>query len=189
MGVIFQVGDDVADLLVPFVHEKGGAANSSDIEAAYEEASLGRISAPMLWNRVGLWHDLEDEYLSRFVLTDDLPELLEDAAPRFERIYCLSNDVPEWSVKLRRRFGLEPYFSGWYISGDLGMRKPDPAIYARILTDLGADPAEVLFVDDRPKNLEPAAKLGMHTVLYHPEDTPICCGHRSIRRLTDLLKD
>ena len=189
MGVIYQVGDDVPDLLVPFILEKGGVEDVSAIEAAYREASLGLISAPEFWTRVGLRHDLEDEYLSRFSITADLPELLEGSAPRFERIYCLSNDVPEWSVKLRRRFGLEPYFSGWYISGDLGMRKPDAAIYAHVLADLGAEPAEVLFVDDRPKNLEPAAKLGMQTVCYDPEDTPMCCGHRSILRLTELLEN
>ena len=53
MGVVYEVGDDVADLLGPFVREKGGCVEQQAIAAAYTDASLGRISATEFWQRVG----------------------------------------------------------------------------------------------------------------------------------------
>ena len=52
MGVIYQVGDDVADLLYPFIIEKGGAADLAQISRFYIEASLGKITAADFWEAV-----------------------------------------------------------------------------------------------------------------------------------------
>ena len=45
MGVLFCAADDVAELLIPFIRSAGGEADPRVIEAAYLEASLGRIDA------------------------------------------------------------------------------------------------------------------------------------------------
>lgn len=187
MGVIYVDGDDVKDLLIPFVIEHGGESDPKVIDAAYHEASVGRLSGHEFWERVGLSHDLEDKYLRRLTLTHDLAKLLENSASHFERIFCLSNDVSEWSFKLRRRFGLEPYFSGWFISGELGLRKPDPSIYERFLDNAEVAPGDVLFVDDRPRNLTAASKLGFEVVLYDPHGQQPENGFTTIRRLMELL--
>jgi len=50
------------------------------------------------------------------------------------------------------------------LSGEVGLRKPDPAIYLRAVDELGLDPGVCVFVDDLQRNLEPAARLGMATV-------------------------
>jgi len=171
------------------VIEHGGIDDPEFIDAAYHEAYVGRLTAHDFWERVGLSHELEDEYLTRLTLTDDLPQLLENAATRFQRIYCLSNDVAEWSFKLRRHFGLEPYFSGWFISGDLGMRKPDVEIYERFLAGANVAPGDVLFVDDRPRNLVAAEKLGIQPMLYDPHDVHPDSGFPTVRRLMELLEE
>lgn len=189
MGVIYTHSDDVADLLIPYVIEHGGIDDPAAIDAAYHEAYVGRLSAHDFWQRVGLSHELEDEYLTRLTLTEDVPELLENAAKRFERIFCLSNDVGEWSFKLRRHFGLEPYFSGWYISGDLRLRKPDPAIFQRFLEGAAVAPGDVLFVDDRPRNLIAARKLGFEVMLYDPDGLHPDSGLPTIYRLMELVED
>jgi epoxide hydrolase-like predicted phosphatase len=49
-------------------------------------------------------------------------------------------------------------------SSDVGVRKPDPAIYRELLGRLDRPAAEVAFVDDRPENLPPAAALGVSTI-------------------------
>jgi putative hydrolase of the HAD superfamily len=187
MGVIYEAGDDVADLLIPFIREYGGINDALEIEAIYKEASLGRIDTSEFWGRVGVRHELEDEYLSRFRLSDGIRDMLGMAAERFERVACLSNDLSEWSRKLRRRFQLEPYFAGWYISGDVGVRKPDRQIYERMLTELNVDPSHVIFVDDRVKNLDAAAELGLQTVYYDNGQTGDGGRHRTVRRLMEIL--
>jgi putative hydrolase of the HAD superfamily len=188
MGVIYRVGDDVADLLVPFIREKGGIDDDAQIEAAYLKASLGEIDAAEFWRRVHVSPDLEDEYLMTLELSDELLEFLEAAATQFRRLACLSNDLSAWSRKLRKRFGLESYIARWYISGDLGVRKPDPNIYRRMLSDLAVTPADIVFVDDRLKNLRPAAELGMRTVHFNPAGSNGGDGHGSISRFSQLLR-
>ena len=58
------------------------------------------------------------------------------------------------------------------ISGEEGIRKPEPAIYALAAERLGLPAEAIVFVDDLPHNLEPARELGMATVHHtRPETT------------------
>jgi len=61
---------------------------------------------------------------------------------------------------------LEELFDAWVISSDVGLRKPEPAIYELAAERLGLPPAACVFVDDLPGNLKPARALGMATVLH-----------------------
>ncbi|MEU6230330.1 HAD family phosphatase [Streptomyces sp. NPDC047042] len=52
-------------------------------------------------------------------------------------------------------------------SARLGLCKPDPAVYEHALAATGvAEPARVLFVDDREDNCRAAAQLGLRTLHY-----------------------
>jgi putative hydrolase of the HAD superfamily len=46
----------------------------------------------------------------------------------------------------------------------VGLRKPDPRIYALACERLGVEPARVVFLDDIGRNLKPARALGMRTI-------------------------
>jgi putative hydrolase of the HAD superfamily len=61
---------------------------------------------------------------------------------------------------------LEELFDAWVISSEVGLRKPDPAIYELAAERLGLEPAACVYVDDLPGNLKPARALGMATVLH-----------------------
>ena len=61
---------------------------------------------------------------------------------------------------------LEELFDAWVISSEVGLRKPDPAIYELAAERLGLPPAACVFVDDLPGNLKPARAIGMATVLH-----------------------
>lgn len=166
MGVIYSVGDDVMDLLYPFIVEKGGDNDIAKIQSLYHSASLGHIHAYDFWVAVGIDPALEDEYLSRHQLTNGLIEFLGEIKKRGYDVWCLSNDLSEWSEKLRIRFPLGSYFKGFIISGDIGLRKPDMAIFNALISQLDTDPSSVLFVDDRLKNLDSAAIFGFKTVFF-----------------------
>ena len=47
------------------------------------------------------------------------------------------------------------------ISGEVGLRKPDPAIYTLAAERLGLPPTQVVFVDDLAPNVRGAAAVGM----------------------------
>ena len=189
MGVIYSVGDDVKDLLYPFVIEKGGTGDYSIVQEYYHLASLGKISSADLWKEAGIAPQLEDEYLQRFQLTDGLLDFLKNIKSRGTEIWCLSNDLSEWSKKLRIRFRLEEYFRGFVISGDVGIRKPDLLIYQNLLNRLNVGTKDVIFVDDRPQNLESASALGFTTILFSPaDDTAIDDRHFKATTFNDIMQ-
>jgi putative hydrolase of the HAD superfamily len=64
----------------------------------------------------------------------------------------------------RSRFG--DLFDALVISGEVGLRKPDPALYALACERVERAPECCVFVDDLPGNLKPARALGMATVLH-----------------------
>lgn len=114
-------------------------------------------------------------------------DLLAGAKIKFCKVCCLSNDVPSWSIKLRRLFDIEVAIDPWIISGDVGHRKPSPAIYQRLLATLRLPAHKVVFVDDRLKNVDAAQRLGMRAVLFDPQDAATGTAHTRISRLPDLL--
>ncbi len=169
MGVIFRDADDVAALLIPFVAAQGGSRDAVFVEERYRSASLGELTAEEFWQAVGLASDLENAYLAQHRLNDGAVAFLEQSGELFSRVCCVTNDVSEWSKKLRRRFGLDRAIEHWFVSGEIGRRKPDAAIYERALRELRAPAERLLFVDDRLRNVEAAAALGIFGVLFGPE--------------------
>jgi epoxide hydrolase-like predicted phosphatase len=79
------------------------------------------------------------------------------------RTGLLSNS---WGARGYARERFAALFDAVVISGEVGLRKPDPAVYALAAERLGLPPREVVFVDDLPGNLKPARALGMTTVLH-----------------------
>ena len=166
MGVIYQSCDDVEELLVPFIKEKGSNIDKKTIEDLYTRASLGEFSSEEFWTKVGVDYNLEDEYLDRHQLSVGLLDFLSAFKNQVELpIYCLSNDVSEWSIKLRIKFQLDQYIEKWFISGDLKVRKPSSGIYDVLIREANVEPAQMLFVDDREKNIATANEFGIQTVL------------------------
>jgi HAD superfamily hydrolase (TIGR01509 family) len=185
MGVIYSAGDDVKDLLCPFILEKGGITDIERIKEFYISASLGNITSPELWKLAGIDHNLEDEYLQRYTLTDGLIEFLDALRSRKVDIWCLSNDVSEWSKKLRTRFGLAKYFKGFIISGDVGLRKPDPAIFHYLLKQINVHASDTVFVDDNVYNVDAAAGSGFKTILFGTNSS--YHKHKPARNFNELL--
>lgn len=78
-----------------------------------------------------------------------------------------------WGTRRYDRTMLAELFDGVVISGEVGIRKPSPEIYAIGAERAGADPAACVFVDDLPFNLPPAEELGMATVHHTSSETTV----------------
>lgn len=186
MGVIYAAHDDVAELLYPFIVGKGGIGDYALVSEIYIDASLGKMTAPEFWKRVGISPGVEDEYLRRHVLNDGLFDFLNCMQLRGMDVWCLSNDVSEWSKKMRRNFRIEGYFRGFIISGDVGLRKPDPAIYELLAERLKCKPGEIMFVDDNERNLDAAAALGIEAVLFNSSGKDYTSKHKTVHGFKEL---
>lgn len=77
-----------------------------------------------------------------------------------------------WGTSRYPRPLLEELFEGIVISGEVGMRKPNPRIYELGAQQIGLPPERCVFVDDLPFNLPPAQELGMATIHHtSPQET------------------
>jgi len=78
----------------------------------------------------------------------------------------LNNEILELNVYRIEKFGLRRYFSVFFSSCFLGLRKPDEAIYRAVLQITQRTPEECIFIDDREVNLECPRELGINTILF-----------------------
>ena len=58
-------------------------------------------------------------------------------------------------------------FEKVYYSYEMGMRKPQPEIYTRILKQHDLSPSNTLFIDDKKENTDAAAQLGINVWNLH----------------------
>lgn len=61
---------------------------------------------------------------------------------------------------------LHEKFDAMVISGEVGLRKPDPVIYRLVLDKLDVPAERAVFVDDAPVNVEAAIALGMRAIRH-----------------------
>ncbi|GLU48081.1 HAD family hydrolase [Nocardiopsis ansamitocini] len=136
------------------------------------------LSGHEYWNRVARhtgadWDLATLQALWRADLTSWLhPEpstiaLIDRLAAGSTRLALLSNAALGFAGALRD----SPVLSGFdavFFSCDIGVCKPDPAIYQHALDALGSSPQETAFIDDREENVRAAAELGI--VAHHYTD-------------------
>ena len=134
---------------------------------------------------------VEEDELDRFLdaehrawrpsrsLVDSAHALLDSLRGRGLRLAVVSNTWPE-SARLVRlelaELGVATRVDAVVLSGEVGARKPDPAIFRRALDELAVDAAHALFVGDRLiDDVEGAAGVGMTTVQalwFRADDSP-----------------
>lgn len=93
-----------------------------------------------------------------------IAEVLHRAGSRFP-LYALSNTNPAHHAAFAVRFApLLSHFQRLYLSHEMGMRKPEAAIYLAVAADMGVRPEEILFFDDLAENVAAARGVGMRAV-------------------------
>ncbi|MFE5336685.1 HAD family hydrolase [Isoptericola sp. NPDC056573] len=96
-------------------------------------------------------------------------------------IHLGTNQDRHRAAYLRGTLGYDDLFDVSCYSHDLGVAKPDPAFFVEAARRIGADPASILFVDDRPANVEGARTAGLAAVCWTVDD--------GIPALVDLLAE
>jgi len=82
------------------------------------------------------------------------------------RTAILSNMPHDLLAYMRKEFNWLDEFEVKIWSCELGIVKPDPAIYRHCLDALGCEPSRTLFFDDRPNNVEAARNLAMEAHIF-----------------------
>lgn len=141
----------------------------------------GALDAVPYWNRIATdaATDLSAQQLDRLLALDvelwtdmNLPmlawvNLLHRAGVRTG---ILSNMGDGMAEGIRRKFNWIDNFHAAVWSHALRLRKPEQAIYAAAADGLGVSPGRILFLDDKPENIQAAGQFGMQAILYSTHD-------------------
>ena len=85
------------------------------------------------------------------------------------RLILLSNTDVKHVEFIKRRFPELFFFDDYVLSYEVGWMKPDPQIYQIALKRAKTRAGECVFIDDLEENIEVAAKMGIHTILFKPQ--------------------
>ena len=97
---------------------------------------------------------------------DEAVGVLREVKAAGLRCLALSNMEPATFATRRTRFAFMDWFDGFVISGIEGVAKPDRRIFQILLRRYRLEPAETVFIDDSPVNVEAARGLGLTAVRY-----------------------
>jgi len=116
-------------------------------------------------------HELIEAFHVRWpeMLAGEIPgtaDVLSELRDTGIRLVALSNWSAEMFPVALERFDFLSWFEGIVISGEVGMNKPDPRIFAHLVERFGIEPAATLFIDDSPANIDAARALGFRAIQF-----------------------
>jgi HAD superfamily hydrolase (TIGR01509 family) len=169
-------------------HEAATGRSMASLRAAglmplYHRLETAEITLPQYWRRLrdrGLRVDEDAFHRVRVAGYRWLPGMRELCAEyaRAHRTVIASN-CPEWAEPIRAEFlcGLDV---GWFPSYRHGVRKPSLAYFTKLCAAFGVVPAQLVLVDDKPRNTDAVRRLGGRAVTFHS-------ASRTRARLAELL--
>jgi 2-haloacid dehalogenase len=92
--------------------------------------------------------------------------ILEELKSAGYELHALTNWSAETFPFARDRFAFLEWFESILVSADVGLIKPDPAIFRLLLERIGRTPAACIYIDDNPNNVAAAAALGFDAIAF-----------------------
>jgi len=200
-AVVFDIGGVVQDsplhAIARYERERGLETNAINrvVVVAGEQGAWARLERGELTVQT-FYAPFEDDCRARGITVDGrqlMAKIAEASAPRprmleaIRRIRArglpvaaLTNNWVTDAPGPATRSRLAAHFDVFVESAVVGLRKPDPRIYALVCEKLGLAPPRVAFLDDIGRNLKPARELGMATIKVDDPD-------QALRELGALL--
>lgn len=171
-GVLLSNAWDHEERKLAFEHfhlDKGAfEARHNEVLRPFEE---GKITLDDYLDRTVFYEprnfSREDFKRFMFSLSKPKPAMLEFARSLSTKYLMgtINNESRELNAYRIKQFELTKIFDLFVSSCFVGIRKPDEQIYHLALDLIQATPDRCCFMDDRPVNIEAAAKVGLQTVL------------------------
>jgi len=177
MGGVMVDGFDVTLTMAPDL-----GLDVSELRAMMEAAGAGAlhdgtVTASDYWARFGALTGLTlpgEPWRDYFApeRRPDMYALVERLQGAGARVVLGTNTIDaHYEVHVAR--GDYAVFDHVYASNLMGVSKPDPDFWLRILAAEGVRPAAAVFVDDMPVNVAAAASLGIKAVQFESQDQAI----------------
>lgn len=143
------------------------------------------------------WQELLDDYISDFrnhcIIYPGTRAALDELRQDGRRLGLITNGPYPLQLHNFQSLGLDEYFPVVLVSGQEGMRKPDPEIFHRALKRLDVPPEAAVYVGDNPDaDIAGAQAAGMRTVwrgsVYWPQTPDAHATCLDIRNLPAVIR-
>jgi putative hydrolase of the HAD superfamily len=182
--VIEIIVSDLGKVLLPFDMEsawkrvESASALEGDRRGAflrvYHETDIGRgKTEPEEFHRrlveelrLGMsYAEFCEAWSDMFWLDDETIRLIAEASVRQRHMLSNTNAI-HWNW-IRGRYGdMLSGFDRLWVSHEMGLEKPDPAIYRTVIESTGLPPEAHVFIDDIEENVLAAKELGMEGIVH-----------------------
>lgn len=131
---------------------------------------FGKKELRQAFSGLNLYSDSEIEEIIRSLtsINNNVLDLAKTLKNRGLMLYSLNNERPFWTDFRRIYFSLDKIFNRYFVSCEIGHRKPNPEIYEYALSHLNLQGADCFFTDDKKENIEAAREFGITT--HHFQD-------------------
>jgi putative hydrolase of the HAD superfamily len=192
-ALFFEANDEIRAIIFDWGGVMQPLPSESYVREWEERLALAPGALPdalwgTLWNQLEVGAITNDEYIQG--VADRLGFLSAEAADHFTdqfyavvqidpavvtavralrgryKVALLTNAWPGADEVIREKHGLDVHaeFDVYINSADVGLAKPDPAIFRLMLERLGVAPQEAVFLDDSLRNVEAARALGIRAI-------------------------
>lgn len=183
MSAITAVVFDLGNVLLPFDWGLAAQAIAARCRRSRRELddyivttpfgtqlAIGQLSAQRFYEIVAADLEFQGDYAAFARAYSDMftadPAMVALAAALKGKLprYILSNTNPIHIEFILSRFAFMHEFEGYIFSHEVGLEKPDPAIYHHTVRTFGLTPAGTVFIDDILANVEAARAAGWHGI-------------------------
>lgn len=170
--VIFDFfGVFCTDFVMGWLASRGQSDRASQLISDHvHPADLGRITFDQQCQGFGRdlgldWHQVKQGLLSFAEIDQDVVQIAHDVARVVPLALC--SNAPQGVVEgVLEQAGVTLPFGVRVISGDVGLMKPDAAIYRHVLQQAKTPAERSIFIDDRAANVAAAEALGIQGIVF-----------------------
>ncbi|NQY05785.1 MAG: HAD-IA family hydrolase [Flavobacteriaceae bacterium] len=184
-NIIFDFGDVFINLNKQVIHGNLNQYNADELPASFktwcQEYEIGALSTAQFLDKINTlfpeittadFIDIWNEILLDF--PKHRMDFLKEMNTNY-RCFMLSNTnemhlnwiINDWGEALFQEF--KNCFEVFYLSHEIGMRKPIQEIFEFVLNENNLIASETLFIDDTQENTDAASKLGIHVWTIDPK--------------------
>ena len=186
--VVFDLGKVLVDFDYSIAARKIGARStkqlpdlrhflgSSPVLARFESGLLTRqqffAEIQKIAGFTGDMAEFSGDFADIFLPIPPMIALHEELRRQKIPTYIFSNTNDIAIEHIRRNFPFFKHFDGYIFSYETGAMKPDAKIYEALEKMCGRRGAEIIYIDDRPENVDAGAARGWRVILHEtPEKT------------------
>jgi putative hydrolase of the HAD superfamily len=132
----------------------------------------GRLSIPDLHRRLVEDYGFSARYdafleiwSSHFSEEPGMETVLRSLAQLYRTVFFSNTNAAHWA-HVTAHYPALAHGHHAYLSHELGLIKPDPASFQRVLDLEGCAPRDAIFIDDRAENVDAAVALGIDGIVF-----------------------